>query len=127
VRAFKTKGFQRWANKSGISDSALRGAVTQMERGLVGADLGGYLFKQRITLPGRGKSGSARTVIATKFSGMLFFLYGFEKNERDNITARELGLYQRLAHELLNMTESQIASALGAQFLTEVKHESTDQ
>lgn len=72
------------------------------------------------TLPGRGKSGSTRTIIAAQFAGVLFFLYGFEKNDRDNITAKELALYQRLARELLDMTEVQIATALAGQVLTEV-------
>ena len=91
-----------------------------MERGLIDADLGANLFKQRVALPGRGKSGGARTIIATRFSGVLFFLFGFEKHERDNISAKELILYQRLARELLGLTEDQIASALAAQILRKV-------
>jgi hypothetical protein len=51
---------------------------------------------------------------------VLFFLYGFEKNDRDNITAKELALYQRLAHELLEMNDARISAALSAQVLMEV-------
>lgn len=120
MRAFKTRTFQRWASKAGVTDAALLDALAQMERGLIDADLGGNLYKQRVALPGRGKSGSTRTIIATRFAGVLFFLYGFEKNDRDNITAKELALYQRLARELLDMTEVQIATALAGQVLTEV-------
>lgn len=94
--------------------------MAQMKRGLIVAELGGNLYKQRVALPGRGKSGGTRTIIATRFAGVLFFLYGFEKNDRDNITAKELALYQRLARKLLDMTEVQIASALAGQVLTEV-------
>ena len=103
-----------------MTDAALLDAVAQMERGLIDADLGGNLYKQRVALPGRGKSGSTRTIIATRFAGVLFFLYGFEKNDRDNITAKELALYQRFARELLDLNESQIATALAGQVLTEV-------
>lgn len=120
MRAFKTRTFQRWADKAGVTDAALLNALVQMERGLIDVDLGGNLYKQRVALPGRGKSGSTRTIVATQFAGVLFFLYGFEKNNRDNITAKELALYQRLARELLDMTEVQIASALDGQVLTEV-------
>jgi hypothetical protein len=120
MRAFKTRTFQRWAGKAGVTDAALLDAVAQMERGLIDADLGGNLYKQRVALPGRGKSGSTRTIIATRFAGVLFFLYGFEKNDRDNITARELALYQRLAHELLEMNDARISAALSAQVLMEV-------
>ena len=120
MRVFKTRTFQRWAGKVGVTDAALLDALAQMERGLIDADLGGNLYKQRVALPGRGKSGSTRTIIATRFAGVLFFLYGFEKNDRDNIATKELVLYQRLAQELLNMTEVQITSALAGKVLMEV-------
>lgn len=120
MRAFKTRTFRRWADKAGVADAALLDAMKQMERGLIDADLGGNLYKQRVALPGRGKSGSTRTIIATKFAGVLFFLYGFEKNDRANISAKELVLYQRLASGFLDMTENQIAAALRQQVLTEV-------
>jgi len=97
MRVFKTKTFERWAGKAGVGDSSLLNAVTQMERGLIDADLGGNLFKQRVALPGRGKSGSTRTIVATRFAGMLFFLYGFEKTERDNISSRELEAFKLVA------------------------------
>jgi hypothetical protein len=121
MRAFKTRTFQRWADKVGVSDSVLLDTTSQMARGLIDADLGGNLYKQRIALPGRGKSGSSRTLIATQFSGVLFFLYGFEKNDRDTISSKELVLYQRLARAFLDMSEIQIATALGERVLTEVK------
>jgi hypothetical protein len=120
MRVFKTRTFQRWAGKAGVTDAALLDALAQMERGLIDADLGGNLYKQRVALPGRGKSGSTRTIIATRFAGVLFFLYGFEKSDRDNIATKELVLYQRLAQELLNMTEVQITSALAGKVLMEV-------
>ncbi|MCX7177019.1 MAG: type II toxin-antitoxin system RelE/ParE family toxin [Proteobacteria bacterium] len=121
MRAFKTRTFQRWASKAGVTDGVLIVVVAQLERGLIDADLGGNLFKHRVALPGRGKSGSTRTIIATRFAGVLFFLYGFEKSERDNITAKELLLYQRFARELLGLTEGQISTALAGQVLIEVK------
>jgi hypothetical protein len=83
MRIFKTRTFQRWASKTGVSDIALLDAVAEMECGLIDADLGGNLYKKRVALPGRGKSGSTRTIIATQFAGVLFFLYGFEKNDRN--------------------------------------------
>lgn len=78
MRIFKTRTFQRWAAKVGVNDRALCDAVAKMECGLIGADLGGNLYKQRVALPGHGKSGGTRTIIATRFAGVLFFLYGFE-------------------------------------------------
>ena len=82
MRVFKARTFELWAGKAGVTDGALLNAVAQMERGLIDADLGGNLFKQRVALPGRGKSGSTRTIVATRFAGMLFFLYRFEKSDQ---------------------------------------------
>ena len=126
MRVFKTRAFNRWAEKAGVSDTALLKAVADIERGLVDVDLGRNLFKQRVALPGRGKSGSTRTLLATRFAGTLYFLFGFEKKDRDNITQRELGVYQSLASTLVMLSKEQIETALKANELMEVQHESND-
>lgn len=126
MRVFKTKVFNRWAAKVGVSDTALLKAVADLERGLIDADLGSNLFKQRVALPGRGKSGSTRTLLATRLGGTLYFLFGFEKSERDNITQRELGIYQSLASTLVVFNHAQIETALKANELIEVQHEPND-
>lgn len=125
MRVFKTKTFQRWAGKAGVTDGALLSAVAQMERGLVDADLGGNLFKQRVALPGRGKSASTRTIVATRFAGMLFFLYGFEKNERDNISRGELEMFKLVAGALLGLDGKALTAALEAGELKELSDEKT--
>ena len=120
MRTFKTRTFQRWADKIGVTDLALLEAVAEMECGLIDTNLGANLYKKRVALPGRGKSGSTRTIIATQFAGVLFFLYGFEKNDRNNISTKELALYQSLAHGFLSMTQDQITTAMAGQVLTEI-------
>ena len=126
VRVFKTRVFARWAGKVGVNDASLLKAVADIERGLLHANLGGNLFKQRVALPGRGKRGSARTLLATRFAGTLYFLFGFQKSERDNISQRELGIYQSLASCLVALSDEQIETALKANELTEVQHEPND-
>lgn len=126
MRVFKTKTFERWAGKAGVTDGALLNAVAQMERGLIDADLGGNVFKQRVAMPGRGKSGSTRTIVATRFAGMLLFLYGFEKNERDNISGKELEMFKRVAEVLLGLERCALAKALERGELKELSHEQTD-
>jgi hypothetical protein len=64
-RVFKTRTFARWSRKAGLADAALRAAVVEMAAGFIDADLGGRVYKKRVRLPGRGKSGGARTLIAT--------------------------------------------------------------
>ncbi|MHB8544246.1 MAG: type II toxin-antitoxin system RelE/ParE family toxin [Leptospirales bacterium] len=72
-RVFGIRTFIRWKNKSGLSDRALLDAVSEMERGMIDADLGGNVLKKRIALPGRGKRGSARVIVATKRQDCCFF------------------------------------------------------
>jgi hypothetical protein len=116
-RVFKTKLFNRWMRKTLLADPALLKAVEEMERGLIDADLGGNtleekVYKKRIPLPGRGKSGSTRTIVATSKAGKWFFLYGFEKNDQDNISGNDLTELRVAAGYLLSAPEEQLAEFL---------------
>lgn len=79
-RIFKTKTFSRWAKKL-IADDLLCKAAREIEAGLYEADLGGGVCKKRIAMPGKGKSGSHRTLVATRHKSAIFFIAGREKNE----------------------------------------------
>jgi hypothetical protein len=120
VRIFKTKAFSRFADKSRIGDAALCQAVWDAERGLIAADLGGGVIKQRIARPGQGKSGGFRTLIVFKVGTRAFFVHGFAKNERNNIERDELVALKKLAAELLAYDDKIIARAVGAGALVEV-------
>jgi len=120
---FKTRHFARWARKSDLSDSLLEIAVLEIQRGLLEADLGGGVVKKRIALPGRGKRSSTRTFLATNKKDKWFYLFGFEKSERVNLSENELDSLKKLAKDLLGLTASQIAVALGEGVLVEVKDE----
>ena len=91
MRVFKGKQFSRWAAGEAISDSDLCQAATEAFFGQYDADLGGYLFKKRIARQDGGKSGGFRTILGIRKSDSkrIFFLYGFPKNVRANITSRE--------------------------------------
>lgn len=122
-KVLKTRRFSKWMRKTLLEDKMLRGAVTEMEDGLVDADLGGGVFKKRIALPGRGKSGSVRTLIATNRGDRWIFLYGFEKNERDNITKAELTALQNVADDLLGFSEPVLEEVIASGQLVEVADE----
>ena len=124
-RIFRTRTFSRWMRKSGVSDSDLTRAVEEMMQGLVDADLGGHLLKKRVAVPGRGKRGGARTILATRMEGFWFFLFGFDKNERDNIDKHELRLLQEVARDLLSFDAGQLGHAIAAGELTEVNNDET--
>ena len=120
---YKTKHFTRWARKAGLNDSLLETAVFEIQSGLLEADLGGGIVKKRIALPGKGKRGSTRTLLATNRDDRWFFVFGFEKNERENISENELATLKMLAKDLLGLTAVQLAVTIVEGFLVEVEHE----
>jgi hypothetical protein len=124
MKIFKTKNFERWARKEKLDDTTLANAVAQMVAGLVDADLGGGLFKKRIARAGSGKRGGYRTILATNKSDRWVFLYGFAKNERDNIAQVEQEELEDFASLYLGFSAEQIELALQNKILFEViEHE----
>ena len=119
-RVFKTRTFARWAGKAGLADDALCRAVAEMAAGSIDAHLGGRVVKKRIPLPGRGKRGGARTIVATNLGDRWFFLYGFGKNERAGIDRDELKFLQEVAKDLLGLDARQLQVAIAAGEITEV-------
>jgi hypothetical protein len=111
-RVFKTRHFSRWLRKTELTDGALCLAVAEMVQGLIDADLGAGVVKKRIALPGRGKSGGARTLLATNKGTRWFFLFGFEKNERANVAEDELAALRELATDLLMRTNTELDTAV---------------
>ncbi|WP_235816936.1 type II toxin-antitoxin system RelE/ParE family toxin [Bordetella ansorpii] len=101
MRVYKTRPFAKWASQEGLTDSALLAAAADIRMGLADAELGGHVIKKRVALPGRGKRGGARTLLAYRRDDRFFFIYGFAKNERDNIDERELQSLKRLSGILL--------------------------
>ena len=98
--------------KSGLQDASLLIAINEMEDGLIDVDLGGSVFKKRVALPGMGKRSGARTIVASKYSGRWFFLFGFAKNERENIGDDELIHLQGTAKLLLHLSDADIEKLL---------------
>ncbi len=121
MRIFKSKDFSRWATKEGIVDDTLKTAVDEMELGLVDADLGGSVFKKRVGVSNRGKSGGVRTLLAYKIDHKAFFIFGFAKNVRSNINKKELKALRALAKELLAYNEKKLNQAVEEGALTEVE------
>lgn len=108
MRVFVTKQFNRFARSERMSDAKLCEAIERAEDGLIDADLGGGLIKQRVARPGQGRSGGFRTVIAYRRLGRAVFLHGFAKNERDNIAADDLARLKKLAAIYLGAAMSEL-------------------
>ena len=122
-RIFKTRHFHRWMRKTDLTDSALCQAISEMVDGLIDADLGAGVVKKRVRLPGRGKRGSVRTLVATNKSGFWFFLFGFEKNERDNVGPRELDALRSIAADLLSLSSTTLNAPINSDALREICHD----
>jgi hypothetical protein len=123
MRIYKTRSFDKWAAKEGLADPVLAAAVAEMEAGLIDAELGGQVVKKRVSLAGRGKRGGARTLLAYRQGDRAFFVYGFAKNERDNIDAKELKALKQLAAIQLGWNDTQLVHALHEGTLIEVDHD----
>ena len=120
MRVFKNKSFTRFARKARITDAVLCAAIANITQGLVDADLGGDVIKQRIPRQGGGKSGGFRTIILFRIRERAFFVHGFAKNEQDNISDDELAAFKLLAAKMMGYDDEALDKAAANETLTEV-------
>lgn len=132
MRIFKTKTLAKFTRQHGISDTALVEAVERAKQGLIDADLGGKIIKQRVARPGQGKRGGFRMLIGFG-ADRAVYLFAFAKNERENINSGELLSLREIAASFLDASKEKIDRALSDGTLVEVhdgnkgKEESKDQ
>ncbi|MCU0836901.1 MAG: type II toxin-antitoxin system RelE/ParE family toxin [Chromatiaceae bacterium] len=112
MRIFKNAWFERFMRKQNIRDAALRDAIQRAEQGLIDADLGGGVVKQRVARPGQGRSGGYRTLILYRQAHRAFFVYGFAKNQQANISDEEEAAFRKAARHVLELTDEQIAALI---------------
>jgi hypothetical protein len=104
----KNKYFTRWAREEGITDHSLWEAIREFESGLFEANLGNHLYKKRIALVGRGKSGGSRTILFYQKGQKLLFCYGFKKNQQHNLSSSEFKALNKLSDEYQGETEETV-------------------
>ena len=122
MRIFKTKWVARFVRRERIDDHGLKEAIERAERGLIDADLGGGLIKQRVARPGQGRSGGFRMIVAYRAEDKAFFLYGFAKNERENIEDSELQTLRDIGGELLAQNNTALDEAVSSSTLQEIEN-----
>ena len=122
MRVFKTKPFIRFASRERIADEELCEAVSQAELGLIDADLGGGVIKQRLAREGQGKSGGYRSIVLFRRGSKAFFVYGFAKRDKDNIRRDELKAFRKLADEMLMFDDKALAAAINNGTIMEVRY-----
>lgn len=123
MRIFKTKHFSKWSDKHQVNDNDLRDTANHIEDGLFEANLGGGVLKIRVGTRGRGKRGSVRVIVAFKKGDHCFFVYGFEKNEKSNISSNEEKALKIVAKELFQFSDLDLSKRLKTGALVEVNYE----
>ena len=103
---------RRFARKEGLSNKQLSEAVREIESGLHDGDLGGYLIKKRMARAGEGKRGGYRAILVYRKGNRAVFLYGFAKNEKDNLSPLELQEYPKAAQAYFRLSEADIGTTL---------------
>lgn len=116
-----TKHFSRWAAKQKIPERELANSLTEIMDGNFEANLGGYLYKKRIRFEGQGKSGGGRIIICYKKGDRAIFVHGFAKNEKSNLSKKELIAFKELSKILLKLSPEEITIAIENKDLIKVR------
>jgi hypothetical protein len=126
MRVFINRPFQRFMRQEGLSDQAVNAAVARAERGLIDADLGGGVIKQRIPRRNEGRSGGFRAVVIFRSNLRSFFVHGFAKKDQENISQGELEDFRELGLILLGCSDEELMRLVDQEKLREVRYGEQD-
>jgi len=122
MKRLTTKWFKKWSKKVKVSNQNLLDAINDLEAGLSTVDLGNHLFKVRVKREHSGKSSGYRTIIVFKADDIAIFLFGFGKNEKENINKNELQYFKKLANDLLSLSSEQLERAISQKALLNLEN-----
>jgi hypothetical protein len=123
VRIFKNKWFYRFCKKQDIKDKLLVELVKDIEAGHIDVDYGGSVIKQRLARKNQGKSGGYRCIILYRTEEKIFFVYGFAKKDKDNISDDEVYEFKELAEQLLNFSDFELDKLIELKSIIEVPYD----
>jgi len=123
MRIFKSKWFAKFARKERITDDKLCEAIKNAEKGIIDADYGSGVIKQRIARSNEGKSGGYRSIVLFRKEELSFFVYGFAKSDLGNIDASDERDFKELAKTLLAVSEVELKALVDSGHYTEVKYD----
>ncbi len=121
MKKLSTKWFKKWSKKIKLTNNDLLVAISDLEDGLSTTDLGSRLFKVRVKKEHSGKSSGFRTIIVYQKDEKAIFLYGFGKNEKENIDKAELQYFKKLGNDLLDSEE--LEESIGQKILFDLEEE----
>ena len=117
------KAFARYARRMRISNAILLEAANRARRGLIDADLGGGLIKQRLPRPGQGRSGGFRSLMAYRDGERIVFLHAFAKSDLDNVDPDLQAFWRQAAGGLLAMNDAALQLALELGDMLEISYD----
>lgn len=120
MRIFKTKWFDRFTRKNDINNLTLIDAIERAKKGSVDADLGSGVIKQRIARVGQSRSRGYRAIIVIRHKKRAFFIFGFSKNDQENLRYDEEAEFKNMARYLLALSENDMSRALAKGDLVEI-------
>lgn len=123
MKAYLTKSFQRLAKTEGVSDDECLEAIRRAERGLIDADLGKGLIKQRIPKGNRGAAKGSRAIIFYRRGKLAVFLHIFSKARKGNLTSSELAAYVSAAQELAQLSTDNLTAVVRARGWRELEYD----
>jgi hypothetical protein len=123
MRIYKNAWFAKFARKERIDDSTLSEAVERANKGLIDADLGGGLLKQRVAREGSGKSGGFRTLLFFQSGELAIFAFGFAKSDKANLSADELYEFKKAAQVILGFSQAELDALVEIGRLMEIKYD----
>ena len=121
MKRLSTKWFKKWSRKAGLSRDGLLAAIDALEAGQSTTALGHHLFKVRVKREHGGKSSGYRTIILFRAEDRAIFLFGFGKNEKDNLDIKELQYFKKLGDDLLSLNSIELERAISKKVLFDLE------
>lgn len=121
MRVFKNAWFVKFARKERIRDDELIAAVRRAQDGLIDADLGGEVIKQRIARQGQGKSGGYRSLVFFRRGSRAVFAFAFAKNAQANISAADERDLKAAAKIVLSLTDAEMDELVRRKVMEELE------
>ncbi len=108
-----TNWFNKWLKKISIDKAELISSAKILnEIDETAVNLGSGLYKVRIKRKYQGKSGGYRTLLIFKKDELILYVYGFTKNEKDNLDKDELKLFKKLSKDIMRMSKEEILNQI---------------
>ena len=79
-----------------------------MRKGVIHATLGGNVYKQRVSVPGRGKRGGSRVIVAANLRDRWIFVHCYLKKDQADIEPDEKLAFKEFARVYLGLSDKDI-------------------